>query len=232
MKSILKIALYGVTVSLIMGVLAHFFWQYEMRYALPTPKPIDLKEVCIGDKVDVSPFVQLGSKPLLLHFFNPNCPCSKFNIKEFFKLKHEYGSDIDLAIVLESELEEDVADFKETYGSDMDILLDKGGAISNQLGIYSTPQAVIIKPEGVIYYKGNYNKARFCTNKDSRFVDQALHHVIAGKELPKFTELATISYGCTLPSDERNTMADNSFYASVFRPWSNFTEEIATRSKE
>lgn len=217
----MKAGIYGVIVSLIVAALVHIFWQYEVKYALPTPVPMDLKEVCIGEKVAFEPFIVQGEKPMLVHFFNPNCPCSRFNIKEFFDLKKVYGGDVDLAIVLESELEEDVAHFKKTYGTDMDVQLDKGGAISDVFGIYSTPQAVILDNDGVIFYKGNYNKARFCTNKDSRFVDEALQNLIAGKPLPVFTEKATIAYGCTLPSDERKVMASNPFYKRVFQPWSN-----------
>lgn len=217
----LKLTLYGFTMSLITIALLHTFWQYEVKYALPTPAPIDLVEVCIGSQVDIEPFITQGEKPMLLHFFNPNCPCSKFNIKEFFDLEKEYGKNIDLAIILESELEEDVDQFKKTYGSEVDILLDKDGAISDVLGIYSTPQAVILDTDGVIYYKGNYNKARFCTNKDSRFVDQALEHLMAGEPLPIFTEKATIAYGCNLPSDKDKIIAVNTLYERVFKPWNN-----------
>lgn len=217
----LKLALYGFAMSLITMALLHTFWQYEVKYALPTPPPVDLVEVCIGSQVDIEPLITQGEKPMLLHFFNPNCPCSKFNIKEFFDLEKEYGKDIDLAIILESELEADVDQFKKTYGSEVDILLDKDGAISDVLGIYSTPQAVILNTDGVIYYKGNYNKARFCTNKDSRFVDQALEHLMAGEPLPIFTEKATIAYGCNLPSDKDKIIAVNTLYERVFKPWNN-----------
>lgn len=221
MNDKLKLTFFCLGLGLIMVALTHTFWQYEVKYAMPTPVPIDHKEVCIGEKVPFEPYIEQGEKPILVHFFNPSCPCSKFNIKELFVLKKVYGKDVDLAIVLESELESDVAHFKKTYGTDMDVLLDRDGAISDVFGVYSTPQAVILDKDGVIYYKGNYNKARFCTNKDSRFVDDALQYLIAGKALPVFTEKATIAYGCTLPSDERKVIAANSLYKRVFQPWSN-----------
>jgi hypothetical protein len=55
----------------------------------------------------------------------------------------------------------------------------------------------------VIYFKGNYNKSRFCTRKETRYVELALDSLIQHKPLPLFVQNElTLPYGCALPSDE------------------------------
>lgn len=220
MKFSIKIGIYLVVISLIIAGIANAFWQYEIKYALPTPVPQNLQEVCIGDKVAFEPWIQQNNKPMLLHFFNPLCPCSKFNMKEYLELTQKYGDEMDFRIVLQSDQLSDVVKIQQKYGSDIKVLPDPEGEISDVFGIYATPQAVILDTTGSIYYKGNYNKARFCTQKDTRFAFTAIQHLLAGETLPRFTELATIAYGCSLPSDSSELIVENSYYQRIFQPWS------------
>ncbi len=64
-------------------------------------------------------------------------------------------------------------------------------------------QAALIDPDGRLYFRGNYNKSRYCTLKNSNFARMAIDSLLAGAPAPGLGELATKSYGCELPEPER-----------------------------
>ncbi len=66
---------------LIVSGIAALFWQQELQYARPTPVPADYVTVLPGRRVMVPVAAGAVRKPVLLHFFNPDCPCSRFNLK-------------------------------------------------------------------------------------------------------------------------------------------------------
>src|SRR5947209_3272168 len=104
-KGLLIILLAG-----IFGAIGLVFWLNEWKYSLPTPVPGNYRVVPMGAYVDLSKMETLRgfrnplrvetAKPLFLHFFNPACPCSKFNIPHFRSLAHQYGNKMDFAIVV------------------------------------------------------------------------------------------------------------------------------------
>ncbi len=56
------------------------FWYQEWRYLLPTPVPENYQEKLPNQTLSLDSLVQLDySKPVFLHFFSPECPCSKYN---------------------------------------------------------------------------------------------------------------------------------------------------------
>jgi hypothetical protein len=81
--------------------IAYAFWHQEWKYSLPTPVPQNYHAINSGDKVSIKDIqgLEQNSKPLFLHFFNPNCPCSRFNITHFKSLVKEYGHKINFAVV-------------------------------------------------------------------------------------------------------------------------------------
>ena len=181
--------------------IAYIFWRQELRFTKPTKKPSDLKLVEVNDSIHLD-FVNKASKPLFIHFYNYDCPCSRFNIKEFKAMVRDFSDSIDFIAVVQAGDKSENAEklFKEKYNLGVETINDKDGLIADALGIYSTPQAVIIK-NSKIFYKGNYNKARFCTSRNTRFAEMALEAMINGKQPPEMPLLAEIPYGCELPSN-------------------------------
>jgi peroxiredoxin len=185
------------------SLIGWIFWEHEIKYASPTPLPVNFKNVSVGTTVDLASLNIPSGKSTVLHFFNPDCPCSKFNMKDFESLSRKYRSEINFYIVLQSDDEDAVADFNERYELDLPVIADVDGAISDRCGIYATPQAVLLNTSSVIYFKGNYNKSRFCTRKETRYVEIALDSLIENKPLPIFVQNElTLPYGCALPSDD------------------------------
>jgi hypothetical protein len=169
--------------------------------------PANFVNVKVGDTVDLRPDLQIRKNNFaLLHFFNFDCPCARFNMKEFERLAHLYKDSIDFFVVIQSEDDDAAERFQQKYDLDIATVIDKKGMLSDKCGIYATPQAVILDQNSVIYFKGNYNRARFCTKKETRFVEMAIGYLMKKEPLPLFMQYAVGDpYGCSLPSDETDT---------------------------
>jgi hypothetical protein len=183
------------------GIVA-IFWYQEMQYLLPTPIPKNHRVVLPNEvvKFDSALIPQENVKPKLLHFFSPECPCSRFNLKHFLSLSRKYNDAVDFYVVIAEK--QDVTKAKYMVGKDITIVVDNKEKLAKACGVYSTPQAALIQQNNQLYFRGNYNRSRFCTDKNSNFVQMALDSLTAGKDTPHFIELATQSYGCSIGSEQ------------------------------
>lgn len=192
-KSIVKIWL-----LLLFAVIVALFWHNEFVYSLPTPVPVNYKEVKPGEQIDFKGKIETGSHPLFLHFFNPDCPCSRFNITHFKSLVKQYGKEVTFKIVVMSADKEYTAkQIQDKFDLNIPVLFDTSIAVA--CGVYSTPQAVIIDPNSKLYYRGNYNRSRYCTDVKSNYAQMALDSLIQQKYHPVFSPFALRAYGCQLP---------------------------------
>lgn len=196
----LKILLYSLVMSMLLGLVFTIFWFQQTRFLLPTPKPNYHREVSIGSLPDLQKEgIQLEEEISLFHFYNPDCPCSRFNLDHFRDLLRAYDQQVGFYIVLQSpsdEFDEEVASGK------LKVLLDEQGKIADLCGVYATPQAVVMNREGSIVYRGNYNRARFCTSKNSWFTQMVLDSELGSQAEVQLSEEALVPYGCNLPSDK------------------------------
>jgi hypothetical protein len=197
-----------------MTMIGWIFWKQELQYALPTPVPTNFVDVKMGEKVDLTAELGLNTdRPAFLHFFNFDCSCSRFNMQDFERMAHRYKDSINFYVVIQSDDEDAVDHFNRKYGLSVEAIRDKNGIISDKCGIYATPQAVIIDKNSTIFFKGNYNAARFCTRKETRFAEMALGHLLKNEQLPMSLVVAiTEPYGCSLPSDEPLAQSDNNTF--------------------
>lgn len=179
------------------------FWYNEWVYQLPTPVPSDYKSVGTGEKIDLPVFLKHDrDKPVFLHFFNPDCPCSRFNIDHFKSLVKEYGNNIDFAVVVMNNdlyTEEQV---RKKFGLDLPVYFDT--SLATSCGVYSTPQAVILNKNHQLHYRGNYNKSRYCTDKKTNYAQIALDGLLEQKQNLSFDKYALTAYGCELPKCTNN----------------------------
>ena len=181
---------------LIFGGICSLFWYNEWRYTLPTPVPQNYSAVKIGDKVHIDDKINSATgKPLFIHFFNPDCPCSRFNVPHFKSLVKKYGEQFTFAVVVINKNKIYSADeIREKYDLDLPILTDT--TIAAACGVYSTPQAVIIETNKQLYYRGNYNKSRYCTDKSSDYAEMAINSLLSKTDKPIFNQYALVPYGC------------------------------------
>lgn len=173
------------------------FWYQQIQFLIPTPQPLDHQTVALGDTVNLS-FLKGDTvqRPVFLHFYNPDCPCSRFNQDQFRWLVLEYRSQASFYTILPTSEKEPLS---EQLG--VPVITDLDGSIADACGVYASPQAVILTDKGSLYYQGNYNKARYCTTRSTRFAELALQAAIARQPLPLPVLRAGLPYGCNLPSD-------------------------------
>ncbi|WP_422359859.1 hypothetical protein [Reichenbachiella sp.] len=203
MKTALKYA--GIALFLVatFATIGYLFWKQEVQYTLPTPIPKDYSLVYVNQEVHLNNYYnQTVAIPTLYHFFNPECPCSRFNLKHYNSLKRKYSDSIRFIVVIPEFADIDLV--KDYFDGDTNVIRDLNRALANELGVYSTPQAAIINRESKLYYRGNYNKARYCTDPGSNFTQMAIDSLLAGASPPAFGLLSTVSYGCGLEDKSEN----------------------------
>lgn len=171
------------------------FWKVELQYILPTPVPDDYQEVYVNHKVYLNDTSEaILEKPVFYHFFTTNCPCSRFNLSHFNQLKERYGDEFDFYVVLPEE--DDISEARQYFEGETKIILDRNKEFALRTGVYSTPQAVIIGTDHRLYFRGNYNRARYCTDPFSNYAQMAIDSLRADVPAPEFGPLSTIAYGC------------------------------------
>ena len=201
-----RIAAALVAVAGLLAFSGYMFWWQDWKYGLPTPRPAGLRQPPTGSMAALpAPLARLREQtphqPLFLHFFNPDCPCSRFNEDHIKALVRAHRSTTKFVAIVEPEggtLDRDaVARAERDLG--MRAMLDERGDIGRALGVYSTPQAVIVNADGSLYFRGNYNVSRYCGNAQTEYARLALEHILAGAPYSA-PEGATVAYGCALPA--------------------------------
>ncbi len=201
--------------ALLLGAVGITFWTQDIRYSLPTPRPPTLADVPTGATVALpGPFDRTAmsndDRPLFLHFFNPDCPCSRFNAEHIRSLIVRFGRQARFIAVIQSvdtpdaaQRQENLAAAAKLFGPGMEAVVDDGGKIAAACGVYSTPQAVILTAGAshALLFRGNYNASRYCADPQTEFARLALTAVISHRSLPPESRAAMIAYGCELPAN-------------------------------
>ena len=52
-----------------------------------------------------------------------------------------------------------------------------------------------------LYYRGNYNRAKYCTDPRTSYAQKALDSLLADAPPPMMGVIATQAYGCQLPQE-------------------------------
>lgn len=193
----LRKLLVGLWMLLLCVAISVLFWKNEFKYSLPTPIPKNYQEIAMGSKIDLKCCIT-DSRPIFIHFFNPDCPCSRFNIPHVSSLIKKYSDRINFKIVvLNKEKIFSIAEIQSKFDAKIPVYFDEN--IAKSCGVFSTPQAVIMDGSRNLYYRGNYNKTRYCTNAESNYAQMAIDSLLKQTKTPSFDALALRAYGCSLP---------------------------------
>lgn len=183
---------------ILLATIVAVFWQYEWIYSLPTPVPDNYQAIDSGSPINVSQILPFKKdKPVLLHFFNPDCPCSRFNIPHFKSLVNQYGDKIKFAIVPVTHKKLAARDVLKKFEMDIPVIFDT--SLITSCGVYSTPQAVLLDTNWRLYYRGNYNRTRFCTDTKTEYARMAINKLLQNNAAIIFDQFALKAYGCQLP---------------------------------
>ncbi len=179
------------------------FWHSAWKYSLPTPLPKNYHDVQQRAAIILPPSAKAlatGQKPLFLHFFNPDCPCSRFNMPQFRSLVQQYGDQVSFAIVVMSPQKFTAAELQEKFDLPHPVTVIGDSAIAAACGVYSTPQAVVLTADRHLFYRGNYNRSRYCNDEKTGFARLALDSLLQNHLSITPSPLAYKAYGCQLPS--------------------------------
>ncbi|HEY3406004.1 MAG TPA: redoxin domain-containing protein [Ohtaekwangia sp.] len=199
MKSSVRVILASLTIIVFAAGVLIIFWKQELKYSLPTPVPYNYQSVAIGEKITLPASLQ-KDQAYFIHFYSAECPCSRFNARHIQSLIRSYQDSIAFIIVVRTS--QDKTKALKLFGSDLQVLIDNHEDIAKACGVYSTPQAAIIDKNGNLFYRGNYNRSRYCTTRASNFAELSLVALLNDQPLPTFGILATQSYGCELSPAE------------------------------
>ena len=102
------------------------------------PIPAGYLHIKNGEHIAVKSQLQFNNgKPLFLHFFNPDCPCSRFNITHFKALVERYGNQSNFVVVVMTNKNYTPAEIKERFHLNVPVISDS--ALAAACGVYSTP---------------------------------------------------------------------------------------------
>ncbi len=174
------------------------FWYNDWQYQLPTPVPTGYHPVNPGTAIPLgTAFQSYHNKPVFLHFFNPDCPCSRFNMAHFKSLVRQYGNQVNFVIVVISNKSFSAQQIQDRFDIRIPVLFDS--SLATVCGVYSTPQAVLLDGQHRLYYRGNYNSSRYCSDEKTSYAKIALTGYLHDQARIVFNPLALKSYGCSLP---------------------------------
>lgn len=184
---------------LLFSAVGALFWYNEWVYHLPTPIPENYKPVSQGKIIKLSGSIGADhSKPLFLHFFNPDCPCSRFNVSTFKSLVKQYGRKVNFVVVVMNNKYYTAKAIQDKFDLNVPVLFD--ASIAASCGVYSTPQAVLLDTQHQLYYRGNYNRSRYCTDEKTSYAKMAITGLLHDHARLIFDRLALRAYGCSLPN--------------------------------
>ncbi len=191
-RSLLALA----SLTLIITCIGYIFYTQELQYWLPTPVPEDYKEVPIGEFVSLENFNE--GKKKFIHFYNPNCPCSKFNFTTYKELLKNYSGEFECYAVVQETLEGiSQRDLDYLKKLNVTLIADEDKTIAKAMGVYATPQIVLLDEANSIYYRGNYNQSRYCTNAVTSYAQIAIDSLLVKSQF-YFPATAFTAYGCPL----------------------------------
>jgi hypothetical protein len=186
-----------------LSLTAAAFWYGDYRYELPTPKPLGLVQAARGTRLPADRWLgerapALRERPIIFHFFNPDCPCTRFNVDHVRALNARFGSHVAFIAVAQTDASDDeLSKAIDDLALGFPYLVDRDGRMAAEAGVYSTPQAVLVNERRELLYRGNYNVSRYCTDPRTEFVRIALESLTTkGNQTPPDTP----AYGCVLPS--------------------------------
>lgn len=205
MSAVRRLLGFGIAQLGLVAFIAGMFWYQDWQYSLPTPQPVDLYQPSLGTRLAMPATIEAAlvdkNRPALLHFVNPDCPCSRFSLDHIRALHQQFSGQVNFVVVLEGT---DAGGLQQQLGDlhlPANAVIDADRAIAHLAGIYATPQAVILDQDLHLIYRGNYNISRYCTSRQTEFVRIALEKLLSNTS-PKFVPpvAATTAYGCPLPT--------------------------------
>jgi hypothetical protein len=190
-------------------VVADVFVSFDINYLKPTPIPIGYKFKKTGSDINVGGLLLQISRdrPIFVHFYNPDCPCSRFNVYAFQRLEKKYRDKVCFVVVVVSNGDIDKLEHaRHVFSNEIPVMADN--KLAYECGVYSSPQAVLISTDRKLFFRGNYNTSRYCTNSTSFFPELAIKSYLKGDAQALLPDNAYVAYGCPIPVSRKISSCD------------------------
>lgn len=135
-----------------------------------------------------------GGQVVVVHFWDPDCLCSRFNNSHVRSLIDDFGNrGVKFLIVLSSTSEQRERVWQKGRELFPSATLISSRTLALTTSIPASPSTAIIDSQGRLAYFGPYSLGGLCLSSDDGFVETILSTLLAGGQ----SELNTISgFGC------------------------------------
>ncbi len=146
-----------------------------------------------------------STKPTVLMFLHPKCPCSRASLHELARLAHGQRDTLDMQVVFAqpNEVADDWAqsDLWESAvaNSDFRVVIDHGGVLAKQFGAQTSGQALVYDLTGTLQFEGGITPGR--GHAGDSFGRSVVQAIATGRVSSGPANCAT--YGCALSADAR-----------------------------
>ena len=172
------------------------FWQEVYRHALPLAAPLDFQAVPRGSCIpldELTPF-QEKEQAMFVHFFDPNCPASRFTLPHFQQIVQQYHTRIAFVVIIPADISP--AQVFPLLGHQMIVIQDTDQQWQKACGVYASPQAALISDTGSLYFRGNYSQTQLCTLVGENYAILSLDRLLSDKPAIDWGYQAHVPRGC------------------------------------
>ncbi len=129
----------------------------------------------------------------VFHFWNPDCPCSRFNTAHVRAITRQYSTKgVRFIVIPHPGVNTNFNDLKEQAESNFGttIHLIRAGEVH----LPSSPAAAVIGNDGQLAYFGPYSIGASCSATSGTFVEKTLDSILAGEHMRNINTAATGCY--------------------------------------
>ncbi|WP_133256754.1 DUF6436 domain-containing protein [Nitrincola tibetensis] len=164
------------------------FWWFHFRY-LHAASSIEGWVMFQQDHIQLT-LDHPTHQPTLVHFFDVDCPCSRFvtaDIKQLIDFSAEQAQ----VKILVPRLD-DIPKVHGIFGQQVTVLLAEVKPVA-------APAAWLVNTEGETVYLGPYSDSGICRSDSNHLVGEMLADLLLGKEIERYNHLTTGCF-CSWPT--------------------------------
>ncbi|MBD3609623.1 MAG: hypothetical protein HUJ30_03650 [Gammaproteobacteria bacterium] len=173
---------------------AYAFWWFEFKDLRPFDTTSN-GQIVQPELISLSASLQQVTsvrRTSVVHFWNPDCYCNRFNNAHLQQIRERYAKDgVDFYLAVAGKLSANhKQSIQDTFGAIKLIEVNNPQLLKN---IPSTPSAAVISPEYGVAYYGPYSEGATCSAQNGSFVESALNTINSGQQTKS---LNTLAFGC------------------------------------
>lgn len=167
---------------------AYAFWWFHFRH-LYAVTSIEQWVMFSSDELTYHDSTDHGI-PILIHFHDPDCPCSRFVVPDVKDILEKFSGQIEVRVIVPNAhaLEE----AKRVFGVSAEVL-------SDQITLAASPAAWLMNADGQTAYLGPYSDSGICTTSNSHQVATIITDLLDGHTLVASNHLTTGCF-CSWPN--------------------------------